>query len=115
VSKYLCVPASISVSKRICTSGKTVSKKKSCLKPHRVDKLVFCYMFLKYYSCDYNFTKNSYGEHFMHCAFNVDLCVTLIILCSTYFKNSLQYVLLYRDISHMLDTVCSFLINTAQH
>ena len=40
--KYLCVPASSSSSERVfSTSGNIVSKKRSCLKPHKVDELVF--------------------------------------------------------------------------
>ena len=39
--KYLCVPASSSASERVfSTSGNIVSKKRSCLKPHKVNELV---------------------------------------------------------------------------
>ena len=40
--KYLCIPASSSASAReFSTSGNIVSKKRSCLKPHKVNMLVF--------------------------------------------------------------------------
>ena len=40
--KYLCIPASSSASESVfSTSGNIVSKMRSCLKPLKVDELVF--------------------------------------------------------------------------
>ncbi|XP_034553696.1 zinc finger BED domain-containing protein 1-like [Notolabrus celidotus] len=43
--KYLCVPATSSPSERVFSaSGNIVTCKRSCLKPERVDQLVFLYL-----------------------------------------------------------------------